>query len=313
MKRYLAPTLCTLSVAVGSFAAADEGGVSLWLPGQYGSFAAVAPEPGWSLPLLTYYYSGDAGRGQAIEAGGAVRLGIDADFLGQFVIPTYTPDAEILGGRPSFSLGFLAARNDVTASLTLGSASGRASDSVTAIGDLYPTAQLFWNRGVHNWMAYLTGNIPVGDYDPTRLSNIGIGHAAIDLGGAYTYFNPENGWEFSATGGLTYNFKNSDTGYQNGIDAHLDLGMSRFLSEQLFVGLVGFGYQQLTADSGQPAILGDFKSSTYGVGPQIGYVFNAGGREVFTNLRGYWEFESSNRTGGASAMLTISFPLGKQS
>jgi hypothetical protein len=32
-------------------------------------------------------------------------------------------------------------------------------------------------------MTYLTGDIPVGAYDPTRLSNLGIGHAAIDGGG----------------------------------------------------------------------------------------------------------------------------------
>ena len=310
LRRGCAVVLSLVSVVAGTAATADEGGVSFWLPGQYGSFAAVAPEPGWSLPLLSYYYSGDASAEQAIDTGGAVRLGVDTDFVGQFVIPTYTPDAEFLGGRPSFSLGFLAAKNDVSANLTLGSASGAASDSVSGIGDLYPTAQVFWNRGVHNWMAYATGAIPVGDYDPNRLSNIGIGHGAIDLGGAYTFLNPDTGWEFSATVGLTYNFKNSDTGYQNGVDAHLDVGVSRFLSERLHIGLVGFAYQQLTADSGQPVVLGDFKSSTFGVGPQIGYTFDVGGREIFTNLRGYWEFDSSNRTQGGSVMLTVNVPLG---
>ena len=41
-----------------------------------------------------------------------------------------------------------------------------------------------------------------------RLSNIGIGHGAIDGGGGYTYFNPQTGHEFSAVLGFTYlNFK----------------------------------------------------------------------------------------------------------
>ncbi len=239
-----------------------------------------------------------------------MRLGVDTGFFGQFVIPTYTPDAEFLGGRPSFSLGFLSAKNDVSASLALVTATGAASDSVTGIGDIYPTAQVFWNRGVHYWMAYVTGAIPVGDYDPNRLSNIGIGHGAIDFGGAYSFLNPDTGWELSTTAGLTYNFKNSDTGYQNGIDAHLDAGASRFLSERLHIGLVGFAYQQLTADSGQPVVLGDFKSSTFGVGPQIGYTFDAGGREIFANLRGYWEFVSNNRTQGVSVMLTVNVSFG---
>ena len=35
-------------------------------------------------------------------------------------------------------------------------------------------------------MAYLAGDIPVGSYNPDRLANIGIGHGAIDTGGAIT-------------------------------------------------------------------------------------------------------------------------------
>jgi hypothetical protein len=40
-------------------------------------------------------------------------------------------------------------------------------------------------------MMYVTGDVPVGAYDSTRLSNLGIGHAAIDAGGGYTYGNLE--------------------------------------------------------------------------------------------------------------------------
>jgi hypothetical protein len=42
----------------GGTAVADEGGVSFWLPGQYASFAAIAPASGFSLPMQTYYNSG---------------------------------------------------------------------------------------------------------------------------------------------------------------------------------------------------------------------------------------------------------------
>ena len=34
---------------------ADEGGVSFWLPGFFGSLAAAPQQPGWSLP--TYYHT----------------------------------------------------------------------------------------------------------------------------------------------------------------------------------------------------------------------------------------------------------------
>ena len=62
----------------------------------------------------------------------------------------------------------------------------------------WPIATLKWNNGVHNYMTYMTGDIPVGAYDSARLSNIGIGHGALDGGGGYTYFNPATGHEFSA-------------------------------------------------------------------------------------------------------------------
>ena len=66
-------------------------------------------------------------------------------------------------------------------------------DSVWGFTDLYPVVSLAWSSGVHNWMTYLTGDIPVGAYDSERLANIGIGHGAIDVGGGYTYLNQQSG------------------------------------------------------------------------------------------------------------------------
>jgi Putative MetA-pathway of phenol degradation len=40
--------------------------------------------------------------------------------------------------------------------------SGSFGDSVSGFGDLYPQATMRWNQGVHNFMAYATGDIPVG-------------------------------------------------------------------------------------------------------------------------------------------------------
>jgi hypothetical protein len=94
-------------------------------------------------------------------------------------------------------------------------------------------------------MTYLTGDIPVGAYDPNRLSNLGIGHGAIDAGGGYTYFDPQTGHEFSAVVGATYNLINPSTHYQNGIDAHLDWGhhnsrMNTFTSALPAIGRTRF-------------------------------------------------------------------------
>src|SRR5262245_39978615 len=49
-----------------------------------------------------------------------------------------------------------------------------------------------------------------------------VQNAPVDGGVGYTYFNPKTGHELSAVAGLTYNFENEHTDYQNGIDFHLD-------------------------------------------------------------------------------------------
>src|SRR6185436_12781166 len=150
--------------------------------------------------------------------------------------PTYVFATPFLGGQAAVGLMGIYGRTStslagtLTGALTVpgfgsipfGPRSDSISDSVTGFGDVIPQVALRWNAGVHNYMTYITGDIPVGAYDSTRLSNIGIGHGALDAGGGYTYFNPMTGNEFSAVLGFTYNFQNQSTQYQNGVDMHLD-------------------------------------------------------------------------------------------
>jgi hypothetical protein len=166
-------------------------------------------------------------------------------------------------------------------------------------------ATLKWNQGVNNYMVYLTGDIPVGTYDSTRLANFGIGHGAIDGGVGYTYFNPQTGHELSVVSGLTYNLKNTDTDYRNGVDWHVEWGLSQFLSKQLFVGAAGYFYRQISDDSGAPAILGGFRSRVAGIGPQVGYLFPAGNMQGFLSLKGYYEFGADHRPEGWNTWLTL--------
>src|SRR6476469_4946512 len=70
-------------------------------------------------------------------------------------------------------------------------------------------------------MVYTITGVPVGAYQLNRLSALGIGHWAVDGGVGYTYLNETAGIEGSVVLGLTYNFINPDTQYQNGTDDHL--------------------------------------------------------------------------------------------
>jgi hypothetical protein len=279
------------------------------LPAEIRRRAQRRLSPGWSLPGFFYNYGGSVGADRLLPRGHLVSSGLNSSFYGLFIAPTYTPNATILGAHLSASLAFAPAYNTTSANVAIGSMSTFRSDSLFGGSDLFPTGQLFWNTGVHNIMTYVTGAIPVGSYDPNRLSNIGIGHGAIDAGVAYTYLNTKTGTEFSATLGFTKNFENPSTNYTNGVDSHLDLGAAQFLNEHFFIGVVGYYYQQLTADRGQLPILGPNESRTRGVGPQIGYIFTIGNTSIYISLRGCTEFGSYRRLQGHSIFATISIPL----
>ena len=294
---------------------ADEGGVSFWFPGQYGSMAAVLSEPGWSLPLIYFHTTQDAEGNKEFTKGGKVRLGVEDKVDVLIAAPTYVFATPVFGGQAAVSVAGAYGRVEVDADATLtgpggGTLSGSASDSLTDVADLYPSASLRWNHGVHNTMVYAMAGVPIGGYEVGRLANIGTNHWSVDAGGGYTYLNMKTGREFSAVAGLTYNFENPDTDYQNGISAHLDWGASQFLSEQWHVGLVGYFYYQLTGDSGDGAVLGDFKSRVNGIGPQVGYLFKMGEKQAYLNLKGYWEFGAENRPEGWNSWLTLVLPLG---
>jgi hypothetical protein len=208
---------------------ADEGGVSFWTPGTYASLSATLSQPGFALQSTWYHSATTAG--SAVARARLIRIGrIPAEFATSVtaisrspadsvaVTPSYTFATPVLGGQAAVGLTAIYGRTQTTNEAVIDttrfersfeitrSRFDTISDTVWGFGDMSPQFSLRWNAGVHNVMTYVTGNIPVGAYDPVRLSNIGIGFAALDAGVGYTYLNEQTGLEFSAVAGATYNF-----------------------------------------------------------------------------------------------------------
>ena len=224
-----ASTALALSAAIvlPAVSFADEDGVSFWLPGIYGSLAAVPQQPGFTFTAINYFDSvsgsGSIAAAREITIGKlnpTVNVSLNATVTSKVdvVLPylTYVFATPVFGGQLALGMFGIVGNNSTAVDGTLTLASGpfaitrQGSISQTAwgVGDLYPVASMRWNNGVNNWMVYGTGDIPVGDYSPTNLANFGIGHGAVDFGGGYTYFNPQTGHEFSAVTGFTYNLIN---------------------------------------------------------------------------------------------------------
>ena len=277
------------ATAASNSALADENGISFWLPGIYGSLAAVPAQPGFAFTAINYYDSvsgsGSVAAAREISIGKLsptvnVNLNVIVTSKIDVVLPylNYVFATPVLGGQLALG-GFGIVGNNSTAldgTLTLASGpfaitrQGSISQTATGVGDLYPVGSIRWNSGVNSWMVYGTGDIPVGNYNPANLANFGIGHGAVDGGGGYTYFNPQTGHEISAVTGFTYNFMNPSTNYQSGVDWHFDWGASQFLTKQFLVGAVGYAYKEIGCDSGSGDHLGCFQSQVVGIGPQIG-------------------------------------------
>ena len=230
---------------------ADEGGVSFWVPGFFGSLAAAPQQPGWSLANIYYQTNVSGGSEVALAKDyeiGKVPVGLMANLNASvhgtgdigFVIPTYVFATPVLGGQASVSMaeayGTSSASLNGTLSGTLGGLpfgprSVSISDTAWGFSDFIPQFALRWNSGVNNYMTYITGDVPIGAYNSSNLANMGIGHGAIDAGAGYTYFNPQTGHKLSGVLGFTSNFINPSTQYQNGVDMHFDWAASQFLTD----------------------------------------------------------------------------------
>jgi hypothetical protein len=317
------------AMALPTGALADEGGVSFWVPGFFASLTAVPLQPGWTVNETYYHWEGQAGAdlsaAREITIGRFnptvnVNLSGNLNALADIVFNTavYTFEQPVLGAQANVMLLTAFGRTDASVNATISGTVGPVPfgpftrqdfGEATGFGDLYPMATLRWNEGVHNYMLFVDGDIPVGLYNSSNLANIGIGHGAIDAGGAYTYFNPQTGREFSVASGVTYNFINPSTQYQNGIDAHVDWAASQFLTKQFQIGAVGYIYQQLTCDSGSGDLVGCFESRVLGIGPQIGFIFPIetplGIKQAYLNIRAYAEFDHQDRAQGFDTWLSL--------
>src|SRR6266481_1988833 len=72
-----------LPLAISDGASADEAGVSFWLQGQYGSFAAAPSNSGWSFESTFYHARAAASAGVSFARGSGVQAGMKSptDFV----------------------------------------------------------------------------------------------------------------------------------------------------------------------------------------------------------------------------------------
>ena len=287
---------------------AAEGGYSNYVPGTYGDFAtAVEPPSKVTIRNDIYYYQADTARS---VRSGRIEADLDLEFITDFVTMLYKPEVEIFGAHYAFGLVIPIVHVDIETGVRIGDRQVKLQDDTFGIGDLtlVPTI-LFWNRGKFHFTLAEFIVTPTGEYDTDELVNTGLNYWTFDTDFAVTYLNEETGQDYSVNIGYNYNTENSETDYQTGQELHIDYMINQFLSESWAVGIQGFYLKQVTGDSGNGAILGDFKAEAAGVGPAVLLNTKSFGREVTFIAKWLHEYHAERRIEGDHFFASFAMSL----
>src|SRR5215468_8785710 len=138
-RRWRAAPIAALALATvassSMTASADEGGVSFWVPGFFGSLAAAPMVPGWSQTEIYYHTTVSAGGNVALAREfqiGRIPIGLNANLTANvnatgdlaFILPTYTFQTPMMGAQ--VTVGLLSAYGRVSTTLA-----GTLSGSLT--------------------------------------------------------------------------------------------------------------------------------------------------------------------------------------
>jgi hypothetical protein len=303
----MAIAMTTLSVMASAPALAAEGASSDYLPGTAGDFGvALPPEPGLQIANILWIQSGDVGRA---VVDGKVDIGLDVDVVLDIVAATYTFDTSVLGGLYTVGIAvpFGYAKLDAKATGPFGGSAGFSEDSFNLSDIAVTPLQLNWSAGNFHFKFSETVIIPTGAYDVNNPVNLGRNYWSFDTLGAVTWFNPESGTEVSVAPGIMFNTENNATDYKTGTEFHVDFMANQFLAETFAVGVRGYYYQQLTGDSGSGAVLGDFKSESFGIGPGFLWTPAAAGGKLAVVGKWMHDLHAKNRFESDYGILTVAW------
>lgn len=301
-------TMLMVSVFCGraSVAQATEGAGGLYLLGSQALGAGLAPAPGWYVSSAMAQYSGRVG---SASVGGVTLLYLRKRVDSAGINLLYAPQKRILGAQAAISVTMPYAYLRLTGETT-GRIEGVHSVSNTDLGDAAVTGRLGWrvNDAFSNAVS-MTVWSPTGGYSKGFNASIGHNRWACDMIWAMTYVSPASHLELSAALGYGINGTNPLTHYRSGDEAHIELAVGKRLSPHWVVGLAGYGYQQVTGDSGIGDRLGSLKGRVFGAGPAVNFGTRLGEHGIAVGVRYYREFGANDHFHGNVAILSTTIRL----
>lgn len=309
-----------MSLLLLSPAVAAEFGTGIYMLGYQSSLAGFMPEPGFYLRNDFYAYQGNA---KIMPFSGRVEVDLRSRLITDLVAGSYVTPLKIFGAN--YAVGLI--WSSVTNSFLKGTLSfdtrfpnlnrfldrrfgGSEEGNYTGVSDLVITpVSLGWHLGNFHIMAFGNWYAPVGSYNAERRLNTGLNRWALEPNVAVTWLHPKYGQEASLSLGYTVNVKNPATQYTTGQELHLEYYLGQHLPLGFAVGLTGYIYNQMTADTGTGATLGAFHGQTIALGPCLSYNGKIGNHAIGVSARYYNEVKVHNRFDGQACYLTLSLGL----
>jgi len=288
-------------------ARATEGAGGMYLLGSQTLDAGLSPAPGWYFSVVAAQYIGSVGG--TIQGGVQVKeLDKRSDSLTGVLL--YAPKTRLLDGQLAFSIGTPYAYLQLSGEVQGPRRLLHASVSGSGRGDTGLGARIGWHDGpTFSHALSLVVWAPTGEYQKGFTPSIGHNRWAGDLTWGFTYAPGNHRTELSAALGYGINSPNTATRYLSGNELHLELGVGQRLTPRLELGLAGYIYRQVTADSGTGAFFGTLEGRVSGAGPALNYSGKLGGYGFIFTARYYHEFDAKRHFQGnlALASATLHF------
>ena len=288
---------------------AAEGATSFYILGLHGPLAAVAAPPGVYFQNDAYIYGGQVSRSENLPFAGRVTAGAKADVYLDLPTLLWQTPWQIAGASIGVTVTQPVGAEYVVGRIIAGGYELTEQGTRTSVGDLAVSLPVSWTLNRLHLSMTPSVNIPSGNYNANALSNVALHRWAEDLSLAATWLDTTTGLEASAIAGVTLNGRNHATNYRTGTELHAELAVSQYFSKAFSVGLIGGYLQQVTSDTGQGAILGDFKGRVYAAGGMASYSVPIGNRDVLVRAKILREFNVQNRLSGTAGIFSIALKL----
>ncbi|PSJ60482.1 hypothetical protein C7I84_10875 [Mesorhizobium ephedrae] len=307
--RLLAATAFLAAIAGAGRAEATEAVAGRYIPGAFAGpgMGIVPPVPGAYWAIENVYYHGEAGADVPF-GDNSVAVGLSADIWITALAGVYVPGID-LPGNWTYAVQGILPIGWTGADAVVGPFA--AHEEMAGIGDIAIAPILLgWHDDALNtfFSTSLTVTAPTGRWEDGALAFVGLNYWTFTPAVAFTRLFPEHGLDFSANLGIDINTKNTDTDYYSGALAHLDLALTKKVTENLSVGAIaGFLYQVEGDDSDFADAHDGFKGRSVAVGPLVQYKAKFSETTEF-DLIFKWshELDVKNRMKGDALVFQIS-------